>query len=81
MAIRRKIDFELDSVQNYFDLAAKWEVTEKASVLLGINNVLDEDPPITQRRYDGQRQHVPADLRRAGQVDLPARQYRVLIPV
>jgi iron complex outermembrane receptor protein len=40
------IDFELDS-QNYFDLAANWQVTEKASVLLGINNVLDEDPPIT----------------------------------
>jgi outer membrane receptor protein involved in Fe transport len=36
----------LDS-QNYFDLAANWQVTEKASVLLGINNVLDEDPPIT----------------------------------
>ena len=40
------IDYELDE-QNYFDLAANWHVTEKASVLLGINNVLDEDPPLT----------------------------------
>ena len=40
------IDFKLDE-QNYFDLAANWHVTEKASILLGINNVLDEDPPIT----------------------------------
>ena len=40
------IDYELDE-QNYFDLAAKWNVTEKASVLLGINNVTDEDPPVS----------------------------------
>ncbi len=43
------IDFELDD-QNYFDLAANWHVTEKASVLLGINNILDEDPPISSER-------------------------------
>ena len=41
-----RIDYELDG-QNYFDLAASWDVTEKASVLLGINNVLDDDPPLT----------------------------------
>jgi iron complex outermembrane recepter protein len=40
------IDYKLGS-RNYFDLAANWAVTEKASVLLGINNVLDKDPPIT----------------------------------
>ena len=28
-------------------LAASWAVTEKASVLLGINNVLDKDPPLS----------------------------------
>jgi outer membrane receptor protein involved in Fe transport len=33
--------------QNYFDLAAEWHVTEKASLLLGVNNILDEDPPLT----------------------------------
>ena len=40
------IDYKLGS-RSYFDLAANWAVTEKASVLLGINNVLDKDPPIT----------------------------------
>ncbi len=42
----QQLDFEMDE-QNYFDLAAEWHVTEKASVLLGVNNILDEDPPIT----------------------------------
>ena len=39
------IDHRL-SEENYFDLSANWRVTEKASVLLGINNVLDEDPSL-----------------------------------
>ncbi len=33
--------------RSYFDLAANWAVTEKASILLGINNVLDKDPPLS----------------------------------
>jgi len=40
------IDYGLGA-RSYFDLAANWAVTEKSSVLLGINNVLDKDPPIT----------------------------------
>jgi iron complex outermembrane receptor protein len=40
------IDYKLGA-RSFFDLAANWAVTEKASVLLGINNVLDKDPPIT----------------------------------
>jgi len=40
------IDYKLGS-RSFFDLAANWAVTEKASVMLGINNVLDKDPPIT----------------------------------
>jgi iron complex outermembrane receptor protein len=40
------IDFKLDT-QSYFDLAANWAITEKTSVLVGVNNVLDSDPPIT----------------------------------
>ena len=40
------IDYELGS-RTYFDLAGNWAVTEKASIILGINNVLDKDPPIT----------------------------------
>jgi len=33
--------------ESYYDLAANWAVTEKASVTLGINNVLDDNPSIT----------------------------------
>ncbi len=40
------IDYELSDV-NYFDVSANWAVTDKASILVGINNVLDQDPPIT----------------------------------
>ncbi|HEX4973763.1 MAG TPA: TonB-dependent receptor [Steroidobacteraceae bacterium] len=40
------IDYRLGA-RSFFDLAANWAVTEKASVLVGINNVLDKDPPIT----------------------------------
>ena len=32
--------------ESYFDLAGNWAVTEKSSVLLGINNILDNDPSI-----------------------------------
>ncbi|MEX2151644.1 MAG: TonB-dependent receptor [Steroidobacteraceae bacterium] len=41
-----RIDFELPA-EDYFDLAANWAVTEKASVTLGINNVLDDNPSIS----------------------------------
>jgi len=40
------IDYKLDSA-NYFDLAGNWAITDKIELTLGINNVLDEDPPIT----------------------------------
>ncbi len=40
-----QIDYELPD-ESYFDLSANWQVTEKASVLLGINNILDNDPAI-----------------------------------
>jgi outer membrane receptor protein involved in Fe transport len=41
-----QLDYEIDAA-NYFDLAANWAVTDKASILVGINNVLDSDPDIT----------------------------------
>jgi outer membrane receptor protein involved in Fe transport len=41
-----RIDYELPS-EDYFDLAANWAVTEKASVSLGINNVLDDNPSLS----------------------------------
>ena len=31
---------------NYFDIAAVWDIMENASVRVGVNNVLDDDPPI-----------------------------------
>ncbi len=40
------IDRELPA-EDYFDLAANWAVTEKASVTLGVNNVLDDNPTIS----------------------------------
>lgn len=40
-----QIDYSLAS-QSYFDLSANWQVTEKGSLMLGVNNVLDEDPPL-----------------------------------
>jgi outer membrane receptor protein involved in Fe transport len=45
-ATAANIDYKLGA-RSYMDLAANWSVTEKASVLLGINNVLDKDPPIS----------------------------------
>jgi outer membrane receptor protein involved in Fe transport len=33
--------------ESYFDLSANWAVTEKASVTLGINNILDDNPSIS----------------------------------
>jgi outer membrane receptor protein involved in Fe transport len=36
---------DLDDI-HYFDLAGFWDVTEYASISLGVNNLLDEDPPI-----------------------------------
>jgi outer membrane receptor protein involved in Fe transport len=45
-ATSANIDYELGS-RSYFDLAGNWAVTEKSSVILGINNMLDKDPPIT----------------------------------
>jgi outer membrane receptor protein involved in Fe transport len=41
-----QLDRELPA-ENYFDIAANWAVTEKASVALGINNVLDDNPTIS----------------------------------
>jgi outer membrane receptor protein involved in Fe transport len=41
-----RIDHTLPA-EDYFDLAANWAVTEKASVTLGINNVLDDNPSIS----------------------------------
>jgi len=40
------IDYKIPA-ESYFDLAARWAMTEKASVTLGINNVLDDPPTLS----------------------------------
>ncbi len=35
------------SAEDYFDLAANWAITDKASLALGINNVLDDNPSLS----------------------------------
>jgi len=40
-----RIDYKLGS-QNYFDLAGDFTVMEKVDVRLGVNNILDKDPPL-----------------------------------
>jgi outer membrane receptor protein involved in Fe transport len=40
----------LDSVfdaENYFDLAANWDLFENTRLRMGVNNILDNDPPIS----------------------------------
>ena len=45
-ATAANIDYELGCAQ-LLRPCGNWAVTEKSSVILGINNVLDKDPPIT----------------------------------
>jgi outer membrane receptor protein involved in Fe transport len=40
------VDRELDA-QNYIDLAASWTVWEKYTMTFGINNIMDDDPPVS----------------------------------
>jgi iron complex outermembrane recepter protein len=44
-AALNRIDRHLDH-ENYFDLFGSWTVTDQASIRLGINNILDNDPSI-----------------------------------
>ena len=43
---------KLDS-QSYFDLAASYSFAEKYTVRLGVNNILDEDPPLVDTLWSG----------------------------
>jgi hypothetical protein len=63
-----QLDRELPA-EDYFDLAGNWAITEKASVSLGINNVLDDNPSLSGAVGTvGIRQHLSADLRRPSAV-------------
>lgn len=41
-----RLDSELEA-QNYLDLSAEWQVSDTVSARVGVNNVLDRDPPLT----------------------------------
>ena len=41
----REYPLDLKSM-DYFDLAAIWDMTDSLTLRLGVNNVLDEDPPL-----------------------------------
>ncbi len=41
-----RLDSTLDA-QYYFDIAANWQVTDTLSARVGVNNVLDRDPPLS----------------------------------
>ena len=39
--------------RDYLDVAASWNVTKGLTLLLGVNNLLDKDPPITSQQFTG----------------------------
>lgn len=41
-----RIDYAFDA-EHYFDLAGTWDVRDNVSVRFGVNNVLDNDPPLS----------------------------------
>jgi outer membrane receptor protein involved in Fe transport len=47
-AARQDRDFALES-RNYIDLQASYNVTENWNVRIGVNNLLDKDPPLTSQ--------------------------------
>ncbi len=66
------LDYELPA-ENYFDLAANWAITEKAAGVARYQQRAGRQPVAQRRgRYHGQRQHVPADLRRPRSLRLRA---------
>lgn len=47
-----EVDRELKA-QNYLDVAFNWNVTKGLSLLVGVNNLTDKDPPITSQLATG----------------------------
>jgi len=41
------------SSRSYFDLAGTWDITDQYSVRLGINNLMDKDPPLVDTQWSG----------------------------
>ena len=70
------------SDQNYFDLTANWNINDKTSVMLGINNVMDEDPPATSAvGTTGNGNTFPQTYDALGEIPLPARAGRILTQI
>ncbi|MFZ4122088.1 MAG: TonB-dependent receptor plug domain-containing protein [Caulobacterales bacterium] len=42
----RRVDNTFEA-ENYFDLAGSWQVRDNAGLRFGVNNVLDDDPPLS----------------------------------
>jgi len=41
------------SSRSYLDVAGSWDVTEQYSLRLGINNLMDKDPPLVDTLWSG----------------------------
>lgn len=41
-----RLDSEFEA-QNYFDLAGNWQIHENTKLRFGVNNIMDDDPPIS----------------------------------
>lgn len=41
-----RVDRHFDA-ENYFDLAATWQVLDNTRIRMGVNNILDNDPPLS----------------------------------
>lgn len=48
------------NAENYIDLYANWDVAEKLTLGLGVNNALDNDPPISDFRFTANGNTFPS---------------------
>ena len=48
------------SAENTFDLFANWDVADELSLGLGVNNILDNDPPFTDFRFTANGNTFPS---------------------
>jgi outer membrane receptor protein involved in Fe transport len=44
--VTTRLDYQFDAM-NYLDLAGNWDIYENTRLRFGVNNVTDEDPPIS----------------------------------
>jgi outer membrane receptor protein involved in Fe transport len=51
-SVANRIGTVLDAT-NYFDVAGNWDVFENTRIRFGVNNILDQDPPISTNGHTG----------------------------